>query len=160
MAKLAEMNVGSLVELGPGTVLSGLAKREPCLKEVNSISIETPEDLDKLLQLTNPAIKNLDDDPKHRTLGEALHTKMRVILSPASGIFYASEYFEFENKNPNIPFEKILKNLVMLQVGDQIGKVDDLPILSPFKGTLKGLLAIPTRRVERGEPLFWMVSSD
>ncbi len=160
METLSDMNITSLVELGPGSVLSGLAKREPCLKAVSAISIESPDDLDKLLHLTSSSIEVFEDSHKNEVLGEALHTKMRVILSPASGLFRGSDYFEFDNKNPNMPFEKILKNIVKIQVGDQIGSIDDTPVLSPFKGTLKGLLAIPLHRVERGEPLFWMLTSD
>jgi [acyl-carrier-protein] S-malonyltransferase len=160
MQQLSEMSVSAIVELGPGSVLTGLSKREPYLKNVQCISIETPEDLDKLLRLTDPDIANLDDEIKQDIVGESLYTKLRVILSPASGTFIPNSSFEFANKNPEIPFEKILKNLVILETGDIIGNVDSVPILSPFKGILKGLLAIPSRRVEKSEPLFWLVTTE
>ena len=46
MAYMSANGVTDLVELGAGKVLSGMAKR--CLKDVNSISVYTPSDIEEL----------------------------------------------------------------------------------------------------------------
>ena len=79
----AGLGLTSLVELGPGGVLSGLAKRS--LPEIQSLAVSKPEDLDTLMDQIGAAGTWRAEPALHQ--GEHLYMSERVVVSPSSGIF-------------------------------------------------------------------------
>ncbi len=79
----AGLGLTSLVELGPGGVLSGLAKRS--LPEIQSLAVSKPEDLDTLMDQIAAAGTWRAEPALHQ--GEHLYMSERVVVSPSSGIF-------------------------------------------------------------------------
>lgn len=72
----ADLGVTGAVELAPGGVLAGIAKRE--LPGVELVAIKTPDDLDKAREL-------VASRPQH---GQGEHTiEFRVVVTPAKGVF-------------------------------------------------------------------------
>lgn len=73
----AELGVTAAIELAPGGVLTGIAKRE--LKGVDLVAIKTPDDLDAARALIAAS------PPQH---GQGEHTpEVRVVVTPAKGVF-------------------------------------------------------------------------
>ena len=76
--------------------------------------------------------------------GETLTVPERMIVAPGVGIFRSHGVTEG----------------VELRVGDEIGVVEGpgtrCPILSPFGGTLMGMLAHPGERLRSGQPIAWL----
>jgi [acyl-carrier-protein] S-malonyltransferase len=80
MRSCADLRVSGAVELAPGGVLAGIAKRE--LPGVELIALKTPEDLDRARLL-------VESRPQH---GQGEHTpEFRVVVTPAKGVFTRSE---------------------------------------------------------------------
>ena len=70
-----------LVELGPGTALSGMAKRT--LEGVTTLSVSLPDHLDELLNtLSEPRAADWAHEP-----GEHLFVTERLVVSPGAGLF-------------------------------------------------------------------------
>lgn len=87
----------------------------------------------------------LPDPPRRSPLaGETLTVPERMIVAPGVGIF-----------RPHAVAEG-----VELQAGDEIGIVEGpgtrCPVLSPFGGTLMGMLAHPGERLRSGQPIAWL----
>ena len=76
--------------------------------------------------------------------GETLAVAERMIVAPVVGIFRPHE----------------VADGVELQAGDEIGVVEgpgtSCPVLSPFDGTLMGMLAHPGERLRPGQPIAWL----
>ena len=85
MSELGAMGVTQLVEVGPGGVLTGLAKRG--LPGVGAC-VSTPADVDGLLAAMAP-IAHLSDHPLLND-GEHLFVRERLVVSPAAGVFVAA----------------------------------------------------------------------
>ena len=83
----AGLGLTSLVELGAGAVLSGLAKRS--LPEIQSLSVTKPEDLDTLMDTIGAAGTWRAEPALHQ--GEHLYMSERVVVSPGGGIFSPEE---------------------------------------------------------------------
>jgi [acyl-carrier-protein] S-malonyltransferase len=78
-----DLGVTGAVELAPGGVLTGIARRE--LPGVELVAIRTPDDLDKARAL-------IASRPQH---GQGEHTpEFRVVVTPAKGIFTRAEAME------------------------------------------------------------------
>jgi [acyl-carrier-protein] S-malonyltransferase len=78
-----DLGVTGAVELAPGGVLSGIAKRE--LPGVDLVAIKTPDDLDAARAL-------VASRPQH---GQGEHTpEFRVVVTPAKGVFTRAEALE------------------------------------------------------------------
>ncbi len=123
------------VELGPGTVLTGMAKRT--LKGSNTLSVSTPDDLDGLLEtLHGPPSGGVG-----QLEGEHLFATERLVVSPAAGIFEAVEGLEAGEP---------------VVTGQLLGFIGEVEVHSPFDGTLMGLLALPGERITPREPLAWL----
>ena len=73
--------VSDFVELGPGGVLTGMAKRT--VNDARTISVSTPEDLDKLLEW----VAGGSCDRARPLEGEHLFAIERLVVSPAAGVF-------------------------------------------------------------------------
>jgi len=76
--------------------------------------------------------------------GETLTVPERMIVAPGVGIF-----------RPHAVAEGL-----ELRAGDEIGVVEgpgtSCPVLSPFGGTLMGMLAHPGERLRSGQPIAWL----
>ncbi|MDT4940513.1 MAG: [acyl-carrier-protein] S-malonyltransferase [Pseudonocardiales bacterium] len=76
----ADLGVTAVVELAPGGVLAGIAKRE--LPGAEIVALKTPDDLVRARAL-------IDSRPQH---GQGEHTpEFRVVVTPAKGVFTRAE---------------------------------------------------------------------
>jgi [acyl-carrier-protein] S-malonyltransferase len=76
----ADLGVTGVVELAPGGVLAGIAKRE--LPGVEIVAVKTPDDLDKARAL-------VASRPQH---GQGEHVpEFRIVVTPAKGVFTRAE---------------------------------------------------------------------
>lgn len=76
LATCADLGVTAAIELAPGGVLTGIAKRE--LRGAELVAIRTPDDLEKARALVLSR-------PEH---GQGEHTpEMRVVVTPVKGVF-------------------------------------------------------------------------
>ena len=132
---LDEAGFTTFAELGPGAVLSGMAKRT--VKGATLITVNAPEDLDGLLEALNPqpAVESTQLE------GEHLFATERLVVSPAAGIFTAEPDCE-----PG----------TSIAVGHLIGRVGDDEVRSPFAGELMGVLALEGERVMTSQPIAWL----
>ncbi len=131
---LADDGAGTLVELGPGSVLTGMAKRTLKGRSVSSVS--KPDHLDALLELvTEPSTEGRADE------GEGLYISERLVVSPATGVFALEPGCDAGQ---------------LLEPGDLIGWIGDEEVRSPFSGTLAGLLAAKGERVTSRQPIAWL----
>ncbi len=137
LGKLRDLGTTLLVEIGHGNVLTGLAKR--CVPDIEGISIQTPDDLDKLMravEASSSTAVTFDTE-----IGEHLYASERIVVSPSAGVFSPA---------PNLKLKAVLK------VGEQLGDVSKEPVRSPFDGTLSGYLAKDGERVITGQPIAWL----
>ena len=92
----------------------------------------------------------LPDPPRRSPLaGETLTVPERMIVAPVVGIF-----------RPHADVENVALEGLEVQAGDEIGRVEgpgtSCPVLSPFGGTLMGMLAHPGERLRSGQPIAWL----
>ncbi len=132
---LEEHGVTEFVELGPGGVLTGMAKRT--VDSARTIAVSTPEDLEKLLEWVNAG------SPRGGTQleGEHLFAHERLVVSPAAGLF-----------TPILG----LADGSQLTVGDVLGHVGDAEVRSPFAGVLQSYIAVDGERVTMRQPIAWL----
>jgi [acyl-carrier-protein] S-malonyltransferase len=132
---LAEAGVTDFVELGPGGVLTGMAKRT--VSAVRTQSIAMPEDLDKLLDELDAA--NSLTTAQHE--GEHLFAAERLVVSPAAGVF--SPVGDLQEGS-------------MIDTGRVLGTVGDHEVRSPFAGVLQSYIAVAGERVTARQPIAWL----
>jgi [acyl-carrier-protein] S-malonyltransferase len=132
---LEEAGVGTFVELGPGSVLTGMARRT--VVGARTLSVSTPTELDRLLEAL--AVQGAEAVGAHE--GEHLFATERVVVSPAAGIFQPAEGVDIGH---------------LLAAGDVLGSVGTEPVHSPFAGTIMGMLAATGERVGSREPIAWL----
>jgi len=127
--------VKDFAELGPGGVLTGMAKRT--VEGARTISVATPEDLDKLLEWVNAA------SPRGAAQleGEHLFASERLVVSPAAGVF--------------TPVGGIGDGTV-IEVGTVLGHVGDTEVRSPFAGIVQSYIAVEGERVTLRQPIAWL----
>ena len=131
---MAELGVTGFVELGPGGVLTGMAKRT--VDSARTISVSTPEELDNLIDWVDAESPSA---PPHIE-GEHLFAVERLIVSPAAGLFTPLK----------IPtFSPIL-------VGQVIGHVGEHEVRSAFDGLLQAYIAVDGERVTSRQPIAWL----
>jgi [acyl-carrier-protein] S-malonyltransferase len=126
--------VTDFAELGPGGVLSGMAKRTT---DGRTISIATPDDLDKLLEWVDAGTTTLPAQLE----GEHLFAVERLVVSPAAGIF--------------APVVDIAEGAA-IDVGTVIGHVGDAEVRSSFAGQFQSFIAVDTERVTLRQPIAWL----
>ncbi len=131
---LSQLGVTSFAELGPGGVLTGMAKRS--VDGARTISVATPEDLDKLLEWVGAEAPGIPAPVG----GEHLFASERLVVSPAAGIF--------------TPIE--LADGASIQVGSVLGHVGEHEVRSPFAGVLQSYIAVDTERVTPRQPIAWL----
>ena len=132
---LEEAGVRTFVELGPGTVLTGMAKRT--VSGAQTLSVGTPAELDRLLETL--AVPGAAAVGSHE--GEHLFATERVVVSPAAGVFHPAEGVGIGHA---------------LAAGDVLGSVGSEPVHSPFAGTIMGMLTVEGERVGSREPIAWL----
>jgi [acyl-carrier-protein] S-malonyltransferase len=135
LLQLEDEGVTDLAELGPGGVLTGMAKRT--LAQARTISVQTPEDLDKLIEW----VRAESPSGAARLEGEHLFASERLVVSPAAGVFTPS---------PG------LASGAPIDVGHVIGRVGEHDVVSPFAGELQGFIAVATERVTARQPIAWL----
>lgn len=134
---LAQLGVNDFAELGPGGVLTGMAKRS--VEGSRTISVATPEDLDRLLEWVGGDVA----PPAHDLEGEHLFGFERLIVSPAAGIFTP---IGFDANG-------------LIEVGTVLGHVGEHEVRSPFRGILQNFIAVDTERVTSRQPIAWLRTS-
>jgi [acyl-carrier-protein] S-malonyltransferase len=131
---LGELGVTDFAELGPGGVLSGMTKRT--VDGARTISISTPEELDKLLEWVN------SDSPlttQHE--GEHLFASERLVVSPAAGVFTLTGDIQDGSH---------------IAVGAVLGHIGDTEVRSAFAGVLQSYIAVEGERVTLRQPIAWL----
>ena len=133
---LQELGCSTFVELGPGTVLTGMAKRT--LKEVNTLSVATPEDVDTLLA----TVTDLRSSGQGGSgAGEHLYVTERLVVSPCAGVFVPKQGISGDQP---------------ISVGDVVGWVAEEEVRSPFAGLLMEFMALESERVTARQPIAWL----
>ncbi|MSO87187.1 MAG: [acyl-carrier-protein] S-malonyltransferase [Acidimicrobiia bacterium] len=133
MQRMVADGITTFVELGPGSVLTGLAKRSASAG--TAITTTEPGDLNAIV-----ASAAARDDLDHHG-GEHLFASERLVVSPTAGLFVpASDLAEGQH----------------IERGRIIGHVAGHEIRSPFHGTVKGLLAVTGERLTRSQPVAWL----
>ena len=133
---LASLGVTEFAELGPGGVLTGMAKRS--VDGARTISVATPDDLDKLVGW----LGGLTEQEPSTIEGEHLFAVERLVVSPAAGIFTPAA----------------IEPGSVIEVGAVIGEVGDHEVRSPFRGVLQSFIAVDTERVTLRQPIAWLRS--
>jgi [acyl-carrier-protein] S-malonyltransferase len=131
---LGDLGVTDFAELGPGGVLTGMAKRT--VDGARTISIATPEELDKLLEWVNAGSPLV---AQHE--GEHLFASERLVVSPAAGVFSLSGDIHDGSH---------------IQVGAVLGNVGDVEVRSAFAGVLQSYIAVEGERVTLRQPIAWL----
>jgi [acyl-carrier-protein] S-malonyltransferase len=138
LIQLESAGATAFVEIGPGNVLTGLARRT--VPSGMALSVATPDGLDKLVEAL------AGDGPLHAYVaqhqGEHLYMSERLVVSPAAGLFAPS--------GPGAGD---------VEVGSLLGTVGDAEVRSPFGGVLMGMLAMDGERVQVGQPIAWLRSA-
>ena len=132
---MSESGINSFVELGPGGVLTGMAKRT--INTARTLSISTPDELDKLIEWIGESAK--PTPTLHE--GEHLFAVERLVVSPSAGVF--------------VP-RKSLTDGVRINVGDVLGMVGDHEVRSLFDGVLQNFISVEGERVTAHQPIAWL----
>lgn len=150
---LGEMGAEPVIELGPGGVLTGLARRT--LPSATAVAIQKPEDLNELLALL--AGKEATASPVDTQQGERLTTAVRLVVSPAAGIFEPADL-----SAPALgaalrgrPSAGTVAGTAV-EVGALLGMVGGVDIRTPFAGEVAGFLALAGERLVAGQPVAWL----
>lgn len=132
---MGELGVRGVLELGPGGVLTGMTKRT--LEGVRTISISTPDELDKLVDWL--AVGSPVSIAPHE--GEHLFAVERLVVSPAAGVF--------------TPLNDLADGS-RIEVGMIIGDVNGTEVRSPFAGVMQSYIAVEGERVTLRQPIAWL----
>jgi [acyl-carrier-protein] S-malonyltransferase len=160
LAALYEAGARTFVELGPGGVLGGLAKRSLPSEDTATFSVATPDELERLVE----ALAGPQSPPAgiQVQVGERFAMTERLVVSPTTGPFtpapdclpmvptLASGRDEAASgsSEPTTP--------IRIRVGDLVGWAGEAEIRSAFAGTLEGVLVLPGERVVSGQPVAWL----
>jgi len=147
---LAGLGGTTFVELGPGGVLGGLARRS--VPDTETVSVAEPDDLDRLMGL----VARPEPQRAEPHVGEHLYMSERVVVSPGGGIF-------FPEQTLSAPGAGLLPGTAAaggspsgISVGDLVGRVGGIEVRTPFGGVVVRWLATAGERVQEGQPLLWL----
>jgi [acyl-carrier-protein] S-malonyltransferase len=132
---LGDAGVDTFLELGPGGVLTGMAKRS--VPGARTMSVATPDELDRLLDFVSSG--RATTTTLHE--GEHLFATERLVVSPAAGVF-----------TPLVGIEPG----TVLEVGTVVGHVAGTEVRSPFAGVVQGYIALEGERVTSSQPIVWL----
>ncbi|CAB4651274.1 unannotated protein [freshwater metagenome] len=134
---MQELGVTGFVELGPGGVLTGMAKRT--VDDARTITVSTPEELDKLIEWVNAS----SPTGAAQLEGEHLFAVERLVVSPSAGLFSPESSVTVGSQ---------------INVGHIIGRVGDNDVRSPFAGVIQNFIAVEGERVTTHQPIAWLRS--
>ena len=134
---LAALGVTEFAELGPGGVLTGMAKRS--VDGAARSRSPRPEDLDKLLEWVGGRHRSASCTPRASTCSRSSASSSR----PAAGIFTPVA-------------TRVAAS--MIDVGTLLGHVGEHEVRSPFRGVLQSFIAVDTERVTPRQPIAWLRS--
>ena len=146
LATLAALGATVLVEVGPGGVLCGLARRAQ--PDLQSLAVSAPEHLDELVDQVAGTESWHAYAAAHQ--GEHLYTSERVVVAPAAGVFEPDD--ACNAPGPGAP----PGDGPTVAVGDCLGMVGGEDVRTPFAGKVVGFLAHAGERVVAGQPLAWL----
>jgi [acyl-carrier-protein] S-malonyltransferase len=132
---LDELGATTFVELGPGRSLTGMTNRT--LPGSRAVAVAGPEQLDLLLELLHGHVPQ----PAGAHEGEHLFATERVVVSPAAGVF--------------TPDPSLTPGLA-LELGQVVGHVGEHAVVSSFRGSVVGVLAVAGERVIATQPIAWL----
>ena len=132
---LADYGVTGFAELGPGGVLTGMAKRT--LEGARTISVATPDELDKFIEWVN----NAAPTGLQQHEGEHLFAVERLVVSPASGVFTPIATIQAGDR---------------ISIGQSLGSIGDTPVVYVFEGILQSFIAVDGERVTLRQPIAWL----
>lgn len=135
LLSLSELGVTEFAELGPGGVLTGMAKRT--VESARTISVATPDELDKFIEWVNAA----SPTGAAQLEGEHLFAVERLIVSPAAGIF--------SPRSDVRPGDRV-------EVGQSIGTVGETEVVSAFAGVIQAFIAVDGERTTNRQPIAWL----
>ncbi len=151
---LAGMGATRFVEIGPGGVLTGLARRT--VPDALASAVATPDDLDTLVNAIAGSETLHSYAAAHQ--GEHLYTSERVVISPSAGVFEPVAGLAAPGPGGLSPQGADLPQGegTPVAVGDLLGTVGAAEVRTPFAGIIVGFLAHPGERVAAGEPVAWL----
>jgi [acyl-carrier-protein] S-malonyltransferase len=132
---LAEQGVTGFLELGPGGVLTGMAKRT--VDSARTISVSTPDELDKLIEWVGTS----SPTGGAQIEGEHLFAVERLVVSPSAGVFTPNNSVDIGTT---------------IAVGTVIGSIGDIEVRSPFAGVVQNFIAVNGERVTTHQPIAWL----
>ena len=132
---LADLGVTGFAELGPGGVLTGMVKRT--IEGSRTISVATPDELDKFIEWVN----NAAPTGLQQHEGEHLFAVERLVVSPSSGVF--------------VPLASVQSGH-RISIGQTLGMIGDIPVVSVFEGVLQAFIAVDGERVTLRQPIAWL----
>lgn len=135
LVTMSEKGINNFVELGPGGVLTGMAKRT--LSSARTLSISTPDELNKLIEWIGETAK--PTPTLHE--GEHLFAVERLVVSPSAGLFTP---------------KSSLQDGARISVGDVLGMVGDHEVRSLFDGVLQNFISVEGERVTAHQPIAWL----
>ena len=154
LSTLYELGARTFVELGPGGVLSGLAKRVLTGDDTRQFSVATPDELERLIESLAPPAQPAVPPP----VGERYVMTERLVVAPATGPFTpapdclaAVPSLANSDRDASDPLP-----VIPIRVGDLVGWAGAAEIRSAFAGTLEGILVLPGERVVAGQPVAWL----
>ncbi len=133
--RLLDAGFATFVELGPGSALTGMAKRID--RGAATLSVRTPADIDPLLTSVGARGSTEAADEE----GESLYAHERVVVAPAAGVFKPAQ--------PDCTGSRIVTGAVL-------GDVSGEPVRSPFNGVVMDYLAVDGERVATNQPIAWL----
>jgi [acyl-carrier-protein] S-malonyltransferase len=125
--------ITTFLELGPGSVLTGVARRQA--PDGTARSAAEPAALEAVVEVATAA-----HAIEHHE-GEHLFAAERLVVSPAAGVFTpAADVAEGQH----------------IEKGRILGHVAGHEVRSAFHGTIKGLLAVTGERLTHRQPVAWL----
>jgi [acyl-carrier-protein] S-malonyltransferase len=157
LAALEDKGTSAVVEVGPGGVLTGLARR--ALPGARTLAVASPADLDSLVDAIAGSTWHAFA-AAHQ--GEHLYTSERVVVSPAAGVFEPAPVVVAPGPGNGGPGGgggapgTDLGAGGEVSVGDLLGTVGPLEVRTPFAGRVVGYLVHRGERVMPGQPVAWL----
>jgi [acyl-carrier-protein] S-malonyltransferase len=112
-----------------------MAKRT--LENARTISVATPDDLDRFIEWVNTA----SPTGAAQLEGEHLFAVERLVVSPSAGVFVP--------RGDLAPGSRI-------ETGTSLGLVGDHEVRSAFDGVLQAFIAVDGERVTSRQPIAWL----
>jgi len=138
--RLADLGVDTFIEVGPGTVLSGLIKRT-----VDGVRVLSAGDVKSVAAVGGALHERAERDSGGDDQGEVVMLPERFAVSPGHGRFYPVALSRFTDEGPYV------------EPGDLLGEIRNgpasIPVRSPFRGQVMAHLAWEGELVTPGQIL-------